>query len=83
MALLLKLASLLQRLLQKIINKTAEATGELIGNKITNEIAKPKPISDVKPSNVEEIVLLLKNKTKNTKLFKTNIKLNPAKYLNY
>ena len=43
---------------KRIVNKTDEATGELIGNKIADKIVKPKPIYDVKPSDVEEVVLL-------------------------
>ena len=42
---------------KKIIQKTAEAIREPIGNTIAGKIMKPKPISDSKPSDLEEIVL--------------------------
>ena len=60
--------------------KTAEATSELIGNKVADKLVKPKPISDAKSSDVEEIVL---SPEKRQKIVMTNIKWNTRKYVNY
>ena len=64
--------------------KVAELTGKFIGNRIADKIVKLKPVPDENPKNVEEIVIPLKKKKRNTKRIKTSIiKWNATKYLNY
>ena len=64
--------------------KVAELTGKFIGNRIADKIVKLKPVPDENPKNVEEIVIPLEKKRRNTKRIKTSIiKWNATKYLNY
>ena len=64
--------------------KVAELTGKFIGNRIADKIMKLKPVPDENPKNVEEIVIPLEKKRRNTKRIKTSIiKWNATKYLNY
>ena len=64
--------------------KVAELTGKFIGNRIADKIVKLKPVPDENPKNVEEIVIPLEKKKRNTKRIKTSIiKWNATKYLNY
>ena len=46
----------------KIVHKTARATRELIKNSIVDKIVKPKPKSDTKSRDVDDIVLSTENK---------------------
>ena len=64
--------------------KVAELTGKFIGNRIADKIVKLKPVPDENPKNVEELVIPLEKKKRNTKRIKTSIiKWNATKYLNY
>ena len=66
------------------MHKVAELTGKFIGNRIADKIVKLKPVPDENPKNVEEIVIPLEKKKRNTKRIKTSIiKWNATKYLNY
>ena len=66
------------------MHKVAELTGKFIGNRIADKIVKLKPVPDENPKNVEEIVIPLEKKRRNTKRIKTSIiKWNATKYLNY
>ena len=66
------------------MHKVAELTGRFIGNRIADKIVKLKPVPDENPKNVEEIVIPLEKKRRNTKRIKTSIiKWNATKYLNY
>ena len=64
--------------------KVAELTGKFIGNRIADKIVKLKSVPDENPKNVEEIVIPLEKKKRNTKRIKTSIiNWNATKYLNY
>ena len=66
------------------MHKVAELTRKFIGNTIADKIVKLKPVPDENPKNVEEIVIPLEKKRRNTKRIKTSIiKWNATKYLNY
>ena len=66
------------------MHKVAELTRKFIGNRIADKIVKLKPVPDENPKNVEEIVIPLEKKRRNTKRIKTSIiKWNATKYLNY
>ena len=58
---------------KEVNHKVAEGTGEFIRNKIAGKTVKPKPVPNENSENVEEIIIPLEKKRRNTEGYKISI----------
>lgn len=60
---------------KKVFHKASEATGEFIRNKISDKIVKPKPVTDEKLRDVEELIVVPVKKRRNIEWIKASINI--------